>query len=398
MHAPGEAERDCGGPEGGVAGETAVKTERARTVEPPMPRERPAWAAAGALALASVLWAACSPQDGTVAPPDLSWLATAGRGSPNVREFPSPWIDGCGSGCSNAYLDFIRRHRRPHGRAVAEEDLEAEVRAMAVARPPERVGLQRRELRDELVRRLNIGFLLDGGHQRGLAVSVLGERRRPGFLQRKLLFWDPEVGSFEGSLLLPAHAGARPGIIALHGHRDTDESFIDEFPAAQLALEGFVVLLPRFRAMDCSVEEAAIARELLRNGFTLMGLRVYEVLLMKKYLQQLPQVRPDRLGIIGHSGGSAVASLVVWIDDGFRAQAGDHRTDFRDECRHGRWHCETIPGLFPLSADINHLETLPLPFHGSHYRFQEGARPIVEFFRERIEGYSGGTPAEEEGP
>ena len=282
-------------------------------------------------------------------------------------------------------VEFNTRHRE-HARPVSADRLTAELEATARAAPSERQRLGHGELRAELIHRLNIGFLLEGLEERGLAVSVLSEQRRPGFLRRKLLFWDPEVGSFEGSLLLPERSGVRPAIVGLHGHRDSDEIFINEFLGARLAREGFVVLLPRFRAFDCSANEARISRALLRSGFTLMGLRVYEVLLMKKYLQWVPQADPDRLGIIGHSGGGSVANLAIWIDGGFRAQVGDHRTDFRDECRHTGPHCETIPAVFPLSADVNDLENLPLAFHGSRYRFEESEDRILEFFHDRLGG------------
>ena len=337
------------------------------------------------LLLACALSASCSPQDGTVAPPDLRWVNAGRPGVPNIREFSTPWSEGCGSGCTNAYLEFIAGHT-DDARPVDEEELDAELRAVMLAEPPEKLGLAPAEMRAELIRRLNIGFLLDGLEERGLGVSVLSERRRPGFVQRKLLFWDPEVGSFEGSLLLPERPGARPGIIALHGHKDSEEDFIDEFLGARLAAAGFVVLLPRLRALDCSANESSIALDLLRSGFTLMGLHVYEVLLMQKYLLQLPQVDPDGVGIIGHSGGHSIASLVVWIADGFRAQVGDHRTDFRDVCRHTGTHCETIPAIFPLSADINDEDTPPIPFHGSPYRFRNLEEELVAFFQVKLGG------------
>lgn len=62
-----------------------------------------------------------------------------------------------------------------------------------------------------------------------------------------------------------------------------------------------------FRAMVCSRRENDLSIELLKNGLTLMGIRVYETLLMEKYLQHLAVVDSRRIGLLGHSGGNSVA-------------------------------------------------------------------------------------------
>jgi len=103
-----------------------------------------------------------------------------------------------------------------------------------------------------------------------------------------------------------------------------------------------------------------VSTHLLRNGFTLMGIRVYEALLAAKYLRGLPTVDPHRVVIVGHSGGSSTANLVVRVTDWFAAEVADHEVDYRDVCD-GLVHCETVPALVPLAADVNDDATLAIP-------------------------------------
>ncbi|GAI30121.1 unnamed protein product, partial [marine sediment metagenome] len=78
-----------------------------------------------------------------------------------------------------------------------------------------------------------------------------------------------------------------PVIIGLHGHRETNVIFRDNYFGIDFVARGFLVIIPTFRAMNIDKEEDAVTRKLCLNGFTLMGLRVYETLLVIKYLKYL---------------------------------------------------------------------------------------------------------------
>jgi len=171
-------------------------------------------------------------------------------------------------------------------------------------------------------------------------------------------------------------------VLGLHGHRHDDERFVREYLGEQLAARGYVVLAPRFRAHDCSLTENRIARKLLRRGFTLMGLHVYEALLMVKYLDSIATVDGSRIGLLGHSGGSSIANVLVRVSDRFSALVIDHEVDFRNRCGLLGLHCETVPGMFPLSADLNDRSTLMIPWvklpYG--YRSEEDRRAVFALF------------------
>jgi len=218
-------------------------------------------------------------------------------------------------------------------------------------------------------------------------VAVFGESRSPrGVVRRKLLFWDAEVGSFEALLLLPAGEGPHPAILGLHGHRDDPEVFAADYLGERLAEVGFAVLMPRLRLHDCSMVENYVARGLLKGGRTLMGLRVYETLLMEKYLRWLDAVDARRVGLLSHSGGSSTANLAVRLSDAFRAHVVDYQVDYRNFCGPLDVHCETVPALVPLAADVNYFAALDVPSLRVPYKFAdpELREEIVGFFRRHL--------------
>ncbi|HXV75330.1 MAG TPA: dienelactone hydrolase family protein [Candidatus Polarisedimenticolaceae bacterium] len=335
-------------------------------------------------ALAVALLVSCRAPDGTVGPEDRSFVERPGEG-PNVVEIATPWLDGCGSGCGNAYLELARRFAE-RGAPISAAELDRRLAAAEATADAPLLGLGRDELARRIVAELRIGWMLDDRERRGLAVAQLAERRGDGFVRRKLLFWDPLVGSFEGTLLLPGGSGRHPAILGLHGHRRDDETFVRDYFGEELAARGFAVLVPRLRADDCSRSENRIARELLERGFTLMGLRVYEALRMVDYLDTLPQVDAGRIALFGHSGGSSLANLLLRVSDRFDAAVVDHEVDFRKRRGPCHLHCETIPGMFPLAADINDRRTLAIPWMRASYKYvREGeSGQVIDFLDRRL--------------
>ena len=326
------------------------------------------------------------PADGTRHPPELESADGKVPWKPNVVQFPTPWLThGCGGGCWNAYLKLVPSAAGSL-RAPAEYQRVGELSEIATLRllSPSRSFSD--GLSQQIVDGLAIGSLLDGLLERRLVVAVLDTRSRSNVTWKRLLFWDPAVGSFDASLLLPSGEGPFPAVVGLHGHRDDDEVFAKAYLGVRLARNGFAVLIPRFRAHDCSLTENHIARTLLGQGFTLMGLRVYETLLMHKYLEHLDAVDARRVGLLSHSGGSSTANLVVRISDSFRAHVVDYHVDYDNTCGPLKVHCETVPALVPLAAEVNDFATLAIPhlqvpykFHGVQLRGE-----IVDFFRRHL--------------
>lgn len=288
---------------------------------------------------------------------------------------------GCRRGCESGYWEFLSRHSAEPG-VLTDSELSALLERADSAPMPKPRKLSSADLGRRVRQVLGIDFLLAGLEARPLTVSELDRRSGPGFVERRLLFDDPEVGSFEGLLLLPAAAGPHAAVIGLHGHRDDAETFAEDYLGRKLAGLGFVVLMPTFRLHDCSRAESKIAIELLKNGFTLMGFRVYETLLLANYLAHLEGVDAKRIGLIGHSGGSSVANLAVRVSDVFAAKVTDYQVDYRNRCRRDRVHCETLPALVPLSAQIASEHDLGIPYLKVPYKFQDAASiaAIESFF------------------
>ena len=311
--------------------------------------------------------------------------AGGGDGNGGVIEVAEPWIRGCDARCDEGYLDLLSRHRDP-ARVLSEEALAERLRQMDVLPMP---ALEKRSpaaLAREIREGLSIGFLLDGLENSPLRVATLDESMDNGLIERRLLFGDPEVGSFEGLLLLPTDGGPHAAVVGLHGHRDSAEIFAEEFLGRRLAQSGFAVLLPELRALDCSRRENRIATELLRGDLTLMGLHVYETLLMAKYLQHLEDVDPARIGLLAHSGGSSIADLAVRVSDSFAAKVTDYQVDYRNRCGPQGVHCETLPALFPLVTDITVQGDLKIPYLVVPSKFEKPAvvGAIEAFFRSAL--------------
>jgi dienelactone hydrolase len=267
---------------------------------------------------------------------------------------------------------------------VADEIAEAESLPL-----PSRLDLSPQELRSEVIDALNIRFLLDGLDERPLEITVFDETQHPSYVERRLIFADPIVGEFEALELEPLGAARRPAIVGLHGHFDGPPVFASDYLGSALAEEGYLVLMPKFRAMDCFDPEAAVSVAMLKQGFTLMGLRVYETLLLDKYLRSLASVDAARIGLLTHSGGSSTANLVTLVSDRFRAHVSDYFTDWRDHCTEFPFasvHCETVPALFRLSANIDdesyrRTVTIKVP-----YAFAEESTRVMirEFFAQEL--------------
>ncbi|MFC2140568.1 hypothetical protein ACFLQ1_02475, partial [Candidatus Auribacterota bacterium] len=160
----------------------------------------------------------------------------------------------------------------------------------------------------------------------------------------------------------------------------------DCYLGIEFAREGFIVIMPSFRAMEADKKEKDISLHLMLNNFTLMGLRVYESLLILEYLLCLDMVDPFRIGIIAHSGGSVVANLLVRITDKVQALAIDHVSNYVDLLRDFRTlHCEVIPYLCRYRETLNNQKSLHIPVIKVRYNyFKNHKESILNFFKEHL--------------
>lgn len=282
-----------------------------------------------------------------------------------------------------SYRKFIKsnkQYQKPISEAVFQNQIKCADYYLIVHPSGKIAG----DLKGRIVQELNIDFLLEGLDERKLEVSISAARQRIGYTEKELLFVDPRVGPFSALLLIPDKKKPCPAVVGLHGHGGSGKSFRDHGFGADLAKEGFVVIMPSFRAMRFDESEEAISRELYLNGFTLMGIRVYETLLLIKYLKYKDFVNENRIGIIGHSGGSTVACLVSRISPDLRAGVYDMFSGFYDEII----HCETIPGMVYYAPQINNLSTLKIPFRKFEYAYtgQYDKQEALDFFKKNLTG------------
>lgn len=212
------------------------------------------------------------------------------------------------------------------------------------------------DLKKTIIDELNIGFLLD---KMDLEAEIAGE---------KIKFISPIVGTFEGLLLTPKKSNGC-AIIGLHGHSQECNEFSNKYFIRDLVKEGFTVLIPTLRCMGLGEEEAEITRELAENGFTLMGLRVYETLLLTKYLKGF------KVGLMGHSGGAEVAYLTSIINDDVKVLAFDMYPKPYSTVG-SRIHCQTIPGLDRYNDQLCAFK-FKIPYKKFEYRYP--SREVIDF-------------------
>ena len=327
---------------------------------------------------------ACSSEDGATAPP----------APPNVTVTTdlSQTFDCTARNCMATYRSFVTDHPEfAHPRPQA--DVLAELAAIEAQPVPPVMVLSQDELRTQIIDALNIGFMLDGLDARPLQVTVFAETEDAGTVSRRLIFNDPLVGEFEALQLEPSGTQPVPAIIGLHGHFDTPAIFAANYLGAALAAEGYLVIMPQFRAMNCFGPEDQISRSLIYGGFNLMSMRVYETLLLAKYLRSVDRVDSGHIGILSHSGGSSTANLVIHLTHGIAAQVTDYYVDWRDRCvpppANLPVHCETVPGLFPLNTTFPDDRSAPVPRLSVPYAetgFTDDATQILDFFAAHLRG------------
>jgi hypothetical protein len=291
--------------------------------------------------------------------------------------------------CIDDYRRFIEL-AAAHAKPIEEGATVAKLQAIdggQVASVPGPLSAQ--ELRDVVVDTLNIGFLLDGLDDRLLTVTATGVIEHGDSVETRFLLEDPWVGTFEAILMTPKGQGPFPAVVAQHGHGDSAAVYRDDYHGAEYPAHGLAILMVTYRAMANGIDgvmEHVISSELLDQGFTLMGLRVYEGLLCLKVLRHLPSIDPTRIGLIGHSGGSSTGNLSVRLGLGFAAYVSDYRVDYAEWVPEMQgFHCETVPDLYPWAALVNDLSTNAIPTLTVPYKYTDGMAPIFAFFAEHLE-------------
>lgn len=241
------------------------------------------------------------------------------------------------------------------------------------------------DLRRQVVDRLNIGWMVAGLATRRLEVVVVSESVDEFHRETKLFLLDELVGEIPALLLRPPSDGPFPAIVAVHGHGDDAQTYRDAYHGSEFPGHGYAILILSMRAMGIDAAEHEISQKLLRQGFALIGLRSYESLVGLEYLRSRNDVASDRIGLIGHSGGSSTGNLTVRVMDSdsprrFAAFVSDHRVNFFLSSPVEPYHCETVPALYPIHPAINDLASAPVPTLTVPYGYPFGVAGIFRFF------------------
>jgi dipeptidyl aminopeptidase/acylaminoacyl peptidase len=105
--------------------------------------------------------------------------------------------------------------------------------------------------------------------------------------------------------LQPTAGGKQAAMVVLHGFGSNKNGGISKIAAKLFADMGYVTL--RFDMRGCGDSEGA-------RGRVICNEQVQDTQAAISYLQSLPQVDPNRIGVMGHSFGAAVAIYTAGVD------------------------------------------------------------------------------------
>jgi hypothetical protein len=240
------------------------------------------------------------------------------------------------------------------------------------------------DLRETVVNTTNLGFLLDGLDERPLTAAEVSRRAWGGGTQIEMAVSDPWVGDFGVLLFLPSAAPPYVGVAAHPGHWEDAIEHRDQRYVGALLRAGFAVAVLDSRAHDADVIESDLTEAMLLAGHSLMAVRIYETLLLRRLLRAHPDVHPDRIALQGHSGGSASGNLAARLDDGWAAYASDFLTEYLYATPEWEYLDETVPELHAWFPVLNELSTVATPTRLFEYGFPEGGDELVEWMCEAL--------------
>ena len=156
--------------------------------------------------------------------------------------------------------------------------------------------------------------LSDPIHKDGYSIRKLVLETYPGFY-------------LTGTVYAPLKEGPHPAILSAHGHWSTgrfEHSDRASIPgrAITLARQGYVVL--SYSMIGYNETKDLFPHRFDEDhyqlwGFSAMGLQLWNSLRALDYLESLPEVDPNRIGMTGASGGATQTFLLTAIDQRIKA-------------------------------------------------------------------------------
>ncbi len=284
--------------------------------------------------------------------------------------------------CSDDYYalpDVAADHARP----ISESELLDAIDAMLAGVPALEEPAGGVALGAALGDALNLGFLLDGLHQRPLEVRTIRFVEDGDVDELELLFVDPFVGTFRARFWLPASGEWRPPALGVHGHATEAVDIYDTYGGDALVQAGHPVLALDLRVNYGDELEDAVQRHLLRAGFSLLAVRIYEVFLGLRYLRSRGDMEPG-VGLLAHSGGAGAMNVAIRLAPGVHAYAYDNTADYDGWLDGERLLDESVPAVHPYRDLINDISTVEPALLVQDYGFPDGSAPLVAFFGEEL--------------
>lgn len=209
-------------------------------------------------------------------------------------------------------------------------------------------------------------------------IEILAEVDHGNFVQRKIVLRTAPYARMPVYILLPKKAAPLPAVLAYHGHgpgvreivgldeqgkpRQTPADYQQDF-ALELVQRGFVVAAPEISCFGERQEDHSGLPEELRPttchhaatyammlGKSILGLRLRDSLRLVDYLQTLSEVDPQRIGVMGISGGGMLGFFHSALDERIKAIVlSGYFGNFRDNIL-ALHHCACnfVPGLLQI--------------------------------------------------
>jgi hypothetical protein len=271
--------------------------------------------------------------------------------------------------CVEGYVGLGARHPEV-GEPITAAALEAQLRAIdpdldgqglneALLRPdPGDAGV----LAGEVLGAMGGCWLRRVADSEALFVDVVGTSAAPGFTARDLIFEDDIVGDFGAILLTPlAAAPGGPGVVVLPGHGEDAQAWIDRHHGERYPQAGISMLILTSRGMCVDEAEDEASRAALRAGTSVLALRMYESVRALRFLQALPEVGFDRVGLMGHSTGSIASNAIARTDAGFAALVTDLTGTYYNYISRPLFADAMAPRVYPWHVVIADISTAGIP-------------------------------------
>lgn len=246
----------------------------------------------------------------------------------------------------------LERGMLPYGRLalcrsvfnrLEEADYAADA-AWRETRTLEEFAARQRELRERMT--AAVGGLPGRTPLNAKTVAVIP---RQGYRIEKVLFESLPGVYVTGLLYLPddaAFPGPRPAFALTCGHSNNGKGSADYQRACVIAARAGIASLiydPMEQGERSQTKRGPgvcgghnrIGVNAMLLGWSMARFRIWDAMRALDYLASRPEIRADRLGMMGNSGGGTMTSLVMALDPRLRAAAPScYLTSLREACEH----------------------------------------------------------------